>query len=83
MSAAGCLLKSDIRTVQELLGHRNLQTTMIYSHVLNRGGEVSGARWTRQWQRRGLQKSRTDRAKLAAPHPRRSPREAPRCRHPR
>ena len=29
---------SDIRTVQELLGHRSVETTMIYTHVLNRGG---------------------------------------------
>ena len=28
----------DIRIVQELLGHKDVQTTMIYSHVLNRGG---------------------------------------------
>ena len=28
---------SDIRTVQELLGHRDVSTPMIYAHVLNRG----------------------------------------------
>ena len=47
-SFATQLLESgyDIRTVRELLGHKDVKTTMICTHVLNRGAGAERAPWT-------------------------------------